>query len=171
MSEETTEDAKMVTVFESPEALTEFFAMLGLDDIDPAAVVQADGSIVLAIADRAITLEHHEAVAGVVITALIARAAGPELDGIVHDLMALNARPHTTGGLIFGILDDDILVGSLILSDTIASPRTVAETLEAVVESTDAWRTLIEQAGDATRSIANRPAEDMPSQVLPATLV
>ncbi len=40
MSEETTEDAKMVTVFESPEALTEFFAMLGLDDIDPEDAAQ-----------------------------------------------------------------------------------------------------------------------------------
>ena len=171
MSDDRMDEVKIVTVFETAEAVSEFFAALGLDDVDPGEVVQADGSIVLAIGDRAITLEHHEEVAGVVITALIARAAVPELDGIVHDLMALNARPHTTGGLTFGILDDDILVGSLILADAIATPRTLAEAVEAIIESTDAWRTLIEQAGNATRDLAERPPDEAPAGSGPANFV
>ncbi len=171
MSDQAADETDMVTVFNSPDAVSEFFAALGLAEVDPDEVIQEDGSIILAIGDRAITLERHDAVAGVVITALIARAVGPELDGIVHDLMALNARPHTTGGLTFGLLDDDILVGSLILDDAIASPRSLAEAVDAIVESTDAWRTLIEQSGAMTRGIANSPAEDPPAAAPPETFV
>lgn len=172
MSDETADSPEMMTVFETPEAVLEFLEGLGIGGADPEEVVQEDGSIVLALGDRAITLERHETVGGVVITALIARVAGPELDGIVHDLMALNARPQTTGGLAFGLLDEEILVGSLILGDTIATPRTLSEAVVAVIESTDAWRTLIEQSGDSARTIAETDADDDPSsEPMPATFV
>lgn len=171
MSEETTATPEMATVFDSPETIAEFLSLLGFEEVDPEDVVQEDGSIVLAVGDRAITLEHHEAVGGVVLSALIARADGPELDGIMHDLMLLNARPQTTGGLVFGILDETLLVGSLILPDQIATPRTVAEAVAAVIESTDAWRTLIEQSGDTSRSIADQQDEDGGTEPMPASFV
>ena len=85
---------------------------------------------------------------------MIARASGPELDGIIHDLMALNARPHMTGGLFFGVMSDNIVTGSMIVAAPYVEPRVLSDAIEAVVETTDVWRTLIENSGQNARSAA-----------------
>lgn len=161
-AEDVFEDTPHVPVFSNESEVDAFGAALGLEISEVPGLQQEDGSIVLAIGDRAITLERHDAVGGVVITALIARTAGPELDGVIHDLMALNARPQTTGGLTFGVLADDIVVATLIVAEAVASPTNVADAVEAVIEATDVWRALIEQAGAAARSTVDEAVTDEP---------
>ncbi len=147
----TEQKTQMIGPFESDAQVDEFLSVLGLGDARAPDVVQDDGSIVLAIGDRALTVEAQPAINGVLITAFIARLAGPELDGIVHDLMALNARLHATGGLIFGLTAEEIVVASLIVAQPYVTPRNVAEAVEAVIESTDVWRNLIESTANSTR--------------------
>ncbi len=158
-------DTERATIgpFASDAETDEFLSVLGLGDMRSPDVVQEDGSIVLAIGDRALTVEAQPAINGVLITAMIARLSGPELDGVVHDLMALNARPHATGGMIFGLTAEEIVVASLIVAKPYVSPRNIAEAVEAVIESTDVWRILIETTANNARAAFDAAADSTDS--------
>lgn len=146
-------------IFEEADGVAELIGLLGLEpDVIPE-VVQDDGSLILGVGDRALSIEAQPAVNGVVIMAFIARTNGLDMQHVLHDLMVLNARPHDTGGLIFGLLGDDVLVGTLTVPQPFATPRTLADAVAAVIESTDVWRTVIEAAFDASESDAGGAEE------------
>ena len=124
-------------LFGGEEGISEFLNLVGVDPVSANDVIQDDGSLILAIGDRALSIEQQSSINGVVIMAFIANTAGLDVDVVLYDLMMLNAWPHDTGGLIFGLLGPDVIVGTLIVPQPYASPRTVADAVEAISESTD----------------------------------
>ncbi len=156
MAEAMSEDnANQTSLFVENDELEEFLSALGVDGVQAEDARQEDGSIILAIGDRAVTIEAQPSINGVVISAFIARVPGPEITTILHELMILNARPHATGGLVFGLIAEEIIVGSLIVAQPYVSPHAIAEAVHAVIESTDIWRDLIESGGQAIREVAD----------------
>ena len=133
-------------LFGGDEGINEFLSLMGLDPGSANDVIQDDGSLILAIGDRALSIEQQSSINGVVIMVFITDTTGLNVDAVLRDLMVLNARPQDTGGLIFGLLGSDVIVGTLIVPQPYASPRTVADAVEAINESTDIWRTVIEDA-------------------------
>lgn len=145
-------------VFAEPSELGRFLDALGVDPDEAAEVTDADGSIVLAIGDRGFTVERNEAIDCVTITIFVCHLAGLDVTTVLQDLMMLNARPNDTGGLVFGLAGQDVIVARLTLPETDAYPDTLADAVRAVIDSTDLWRGVVESAVETLE--ANRAEPD-----------
>ena len=104
-------------LFGGEEGISEFLSLMGVDPGSADDVIQDDGSLILAIGDRALSIEQQSSINALAIMAFIANTAGLNVDAVLRDLMVLNARPHDTGGLIFGLLGSDVIVGTLIVAE------------------------------------------------------
>ncbi len=136
----------------------EMLAVIGVEEENKDSVRQADGSLIIPIGDRAVSVEHQTEINSVAIIVFIVDTSGLTLPTIMQDLLTLNAHPKETGALFFGMVDREI-VGTLLMPEIYADARNLAQAVIAVADSASTWEQVIETAVDQTVAEALEESE------------